>query len=192
MSFDNARKRNFQQLDWYNPLTWFGQPSIPPPYFDPTTQWQTPLPSKSTDNSIMSMNSFDAALRSNFVAPFKKVDNAVVSDVEKIKKAVVSDVDKIKNELTTVKDGIVTGFRDIKDEFAYVGSEVKIGFEKTEQGIVWGYTNIVKPLAIDTITLLESTVSTINWLVANRTLVLVAVGSYGAFRFINEAKMAIK
>ena len=55
--------------------------------------------------------------------------------------------------MTTVKDGIVTGFRDIKDEFAYVGSEVKIGFEKTEQGIEWGYTNIVKPLARDTITL---------------------------------------
>ena len=123
----------------------------------------------------------------------RKKDDIISNDIIKpVENKVTGAYDWAKDEAVKIENGIVTGFRDIKDEFAYVGSEVKIGFEKTEQGIEWGYTNIVKPLAIDTITLLESTVSTINWLVANRTLVLVAVGSYGAFRFINEAKMAIK
>lgn len=178
MQFDNTHQRSFKPLNWYDPTTWFGQPSVPPPKFEGTSQDEKSAGIQGWKQS--NANGIDLAVKNEFVAPFKKVEQAVVSDV-----------DKVTNELTTIKDGIVTGFRDIKDEFSYVGSEVKIGFGKTEQGIEWGYTNIVKPLAIDTITLLESTVSTINWLVANRTLVLVAVGSYGAFRFMNEAKMAL-
>ena len=35
MMINNNRKRNFKELsDWYNPTTWFGQPSIAPPEFN--------------------------------------------------------------------------------------------------------------------------------------------------------------
>ena len=169
---------------------WFGQPSVPPPKFDGISQ---DLPSTGFDPFKKSNdNSFNSALKSEFVEPFTSAEKTVVSAEKSVQKEVVSDVDKVKNELTTIKDGIVTGFRDIKDEFSYVGSEVKIGFDKTEEGVIWGFNNIVKPLALDSIDLLESTVNGLKWLVMNRNVVLLAVGSYGAFRFMNEAKMALK
>ena len=174
-----SRRRNFQQLNWYDPTTWFGGPSVPPPAYDGPSQDEKSagLPGFKQSNE----SGINLALKNEFVAPFKKVEQAVVSDV-----------DKVTNELTTIKDGIVTGFRDIKDEFSYVGSEVKIGFDKTEEGVIWGFNNIVKPLALDSINLLESTVNGLKWLVLNRNVVLLAVGSYGAFRFMNEAKMVLK
>ena len=41
MMIKNNRKRNFNELDWYNPFTWFNGPGKIPDDFGPTTEWRT-------------------------------------------------------------------------------------------------------------------------------------------------------
>ena len=75
------RRNKFNTEDWWNPTTWFGQPSIPPPAFTGISQDNLVDPSKtfdpfkkSTDNSLVS------SLKSNFTEPFVNTEKAVVSD----------------------------------------------------------------------------------------------------------------
>ena len=64
------RRNKFSTQDWYNPLTWFGQPSVAPPTFTGTSQIY-PDYSKSPPNSFKKStgSSLESSLKSNFTEP---------------------------------------------------------------------------------------------------------------------------
>ena len=179
------RKRNFNELDWYNPLTWFGQPSIPPPDFDATAQWQSPLPSsKSTDNSIMSMNSFDAALKSNFVKPFTSAEKTVVSDVKtetkKIEDGIINVAKAIETDIVSFKDGVITGF-----------DKVVSTFENFDKGVENIFVNDIEPIGKDLFKVISSMLKGTVYLIERPMQVAAFGGGYLLLRYFNEYKQAI-
>ena len=98
MMINNNHKRNFNELNWYDPTTWFGQPSIPPPEFTGVSTAYTATgpdffgKNKSTDNS------FDSAIKSNFVAPFQNVEKGAVKiedNIIGVAKALENDTGKV-------------------------------------------------------------------------------------------------
>ena len=86
------RRNKFNSQDWWNPTTWFFQPSIPPPAYDflpqdnlaDSNKTFDPFKNKSNDNSLVS------ALKSNFTEPFTNTEAAVVSDVSTVWKDALS------------------------------------------------------------------------------------------------------
>ena len=186
------RKRNFNELDWWNPTTWFGQPSIPPPDFDATAQWQSPLPSsKSTDNGIMSMNSFEAALKSNFVSPFTSAEKSVVSaektvvsdvktETKKIEDGIINVAKAIETDIVSFKDGVITGFDKVGNTFETFGKNV-------ENFVI----NDIEPIGKDLYKVISSMLKGTVYLIERPMQVAAFGGGYLLLRYFNEYKQAI-
>ena len=185
------RKRNFNELDWYNPLTWFGQPSIPPPNLGPTTEWRDPIPSKSTDNGIMSMNSFDAALKSNFVSPFTSAEKSVVSaektvvsdvktETKKIEDGIINVAKAIETDIVSFKDGVITGFDKVGNTFETFGKNV-------ENFVI----NDIEPIGKDLYKVISSMLKGTVYLIERPMQVAAIGGGYLLLRYFNEYKQAI-
>ena len=85
------RRNKFSTQDWWNPTTWFGQPSVPPPPFTGVSQVY-PDYSKSPPNSFKTStgSSLESSLKSNFTEPFTNTESAVVSDVSTVWKDALS------------------------------------------------------------------------------------------------------
>ena len=185
------RKRNFNELDWYNPLTWFGQPTIPPPNLGPTTEWRDPIPSKSTDNGIMSMNSFDAALKSNFVSPFTSAEKSVVSaektvvsdvktETKKIEDGIINVAKAIETDIVSFKDGVITGFDKVGNTFETFGKNV-------ENFVI----NDIEPIGKDLFKVISSMLKGTVYLIERPMQVAAFGGGYLLLRYFNEYKQAI-
>ena len=177
MMINNNRKRNFNELsDWYNPLTWFGQPSVPPPAFDGISQDEqsaAPGPNfwkKSTDNS------FDSAIKSNFVAPFKDAEKGAV----KIEDNIINVAKSIENDISTLKDGVISGFDTVGSTFETFGKNVENVF-----------INDVEPIGKDLYKVASSILKGTVYLIERPMQVALIGGGYLILRYFNEYKQAI-
>ena len=168
MERNQFKRREFNELDWYNPLTWFGQPSVAPPAFTGTSQDEKSagLPGwkSSTDSSLTS------ALKSNFKQPFVKAEKTVVNDVKKVEKSIVNIATDIEQDIKWLgKEALIGG--------SWVVSEV----ETVEKNIVDVSRGIYK-FGSKSVVFVEK----------NYMLILFGLGSYLGARYVNELKQAIK
>ncbi len=124
MEQNQLKKRIFNELDWYDPTTWFGQPSVAPPAFNGISQdeksaalpgWKT-----STDTS------FNSSLKSNFVSPFKKVETTVVNDVKKVENTIENIAQTAEKDLKYIGTEIYDGGRFVVKEIEIIGEDVVI------------------------------------------------------------------
>jgi len=162
--------RKFNTEEWYNPLTWFGQPSVPPPKFDGVTQYSDFKPE---DFKPTTGNSFTSALKSEFVQPFQREEKRVVNAADDVIK-VGRD---IATELGTLSDGVITTFNKTENLFEDFGTGVKKFF-----------INDVEPVGKDLYKLLRSSLNGGIWVAENYKLVGFGVGSYFLLDYVNKLK----
>ena len=175
MMINNNRKRNFNELsDWYNPLTWFGQPSVPPPAFDGVSTAYT-----ATGPDFFGKNNnstFDSAIKSNFVAPFKDAEKGAV----KIEDNITNIAKAIENDISTLKDGVISGFDTVGSTFETFGKNVENVF-----------INDVEPIGKDLYKVASSILKGTVYLIERPMQVALIGGGYLILRYFNEYKQAI-
>jgi len=124
MEQNQFKRREFNELDWYNPASWFGAPSVAPPAFNGISQdeksaslsgWKT-----STDTS------FNSALKSNFVSPFTKVEKSVVNNVKKVENTIENIAETAEKDLKMISTEIYDGGKWIVKEAEIIGEDVVI------------------------------------------------------------------
>ena len=167
MERNQFKRREFNELDWYNPLTWFGQPSVAPPAFTGTSQDEKSagLPGWKTNSE----STLSTALKSNFVSPFKKVETTVVNDVKKVEKSI---------------ENIAT---DIEQDIKWLGKEALIGGE----WVVSTSETIGKEVVDVSRGLYKFGSKSVVFVEKNYMLILFGLGSYLGARYVNEVKQAI-
>ena len=185
------RKRNFKQLsDWYNPLTWFGQPSIPPPKFEGvSTEFNASGPDffgkKPTESG------FNLALKNEFVTPFTSAEKSVVtaektvvSDVKtetkKIEDGIINVAKAIESDISTLKDGVISGFDKVGSTFE--------SFGKGAENI---FVNDIEPIGKDLFKVISSVLKGTVYLIERPMQVAAIGGGYLLLRYFNEYKQAI-
>ena len=167
------RKRNFKQLsDWYNPLTWFGQPSIPPPKFEGvSTEFNASGPDffgkKPTESG------FNLALKNEFVTPFTSAEKSVVSG----EKSVVSGVTNVWTEAVNVG-------KTIEKDIKIIGTDIEDFSITIEQDAV----KVFKSVENVSIKLYNITKSTVIFVEDNYKMILMGSAVYIGARFFNEVK----
>ena len=175
MMINNNRKRNFNELsDWYNPLTWFGQPSVPPPDFNGVSTAYT-----ATGPDFFGKNNnstFDSAIKSNFVAPFQNVEKGAV----KIEDNIINVAKAIENDISTLKDGVISGFDRVGSNFETFGKNVENVF-----------INDVEPIGKDLYKVASSILKGTVYLIERPMQVALIGGGYLLLRYFNEYKQAI-
>ena len=170
------RKKNFNALsDWYNPTTWFGQPSVPPPDFNGvSTSYTATGPDffgqNKTDNSL------DATIKANFVAPFQNVEKSAV----KIEDNIIGVAKAIENDISTLKDGVISGFDTVGSTFENFGKNVENVF-----------INDVEPIGKDLYKVASSILKGTVYLIERPMQVALIGGGYLILRYFNEYKQAI-
>jgi len=168
------RKKNFNELDWWNPTTWFGQPSIPPPAFTGVSQDNQDLPSTSKNNS------FEEALKSNFVKPFTTAERSVVNEAGKIENNIINVAKAIESDISTLKDGVISGFDKVENTFESFGKNVETIF-----------INDLEPIGKDIYKVASSILKGTIYLIERPMQVALIGGGYLALRYFNEYKQAI-
>ena len=124
MEQNQFKRHEFNELDtiWYNPTTWFGQPSVAPPAFNGVSQdeksaalpgWKT-----STESTLTS------ALKSNFVKPFKNAEQSVVKDVKKVEKTIENIASDAENDLKYIGTEIYDGAKWAVKETEIIGNDI--------------------------------------------------------------------
>jgi len=124
MEQNQLKRGEFNELDaiWYNPTTWFGQPSVAPPKFDGVSQdeksaalpgWKT-----STESTLSS------ALKSNFVSPFKNTEQTIVKDVKNVEKSVANIAETAEQDLKYIGTEIYDGAKWVVKETEIIGSDI--------------------------------------------------------------------
>jgi hypothetical protein len=169
MEANQFKRREFNELDaiWYNPMTWFGQPSIPPPNFNQPTQEFKNVgydPFKKNTESTLS-----SALKSNFISPFKKVETTVVSDVKNVEKSVVNIAETAENDLKYIGTEIYDGAKWVVKESEIIGNDVA----NAGRGLY------------------KFGSKTVQFIENYYPFILFAGGSYLGARYINELKQAV-
>ena len=167
MERNQFKRREFNELDWYNPLTWFGQPSVPPPAFTGTSQDEKSagLPGwKTNDESTLS-----TALKSNFTQPFVKAEKTVVNNVKKVEKSI---------------ENIAT---DIEQDIKWLGKEALIGGE----WVVSTSETIGKEVVDVSRGLYKFGSKSVVFVEKNYMLILFGLGSYVGAKYYNELKQAV-
>ena len=160
------RKRNFKQLsDWYNPLTWFGQPSIPPPKFEGvSTEFNASGPDffgkKPTESG------FNLALKNEFVTPFTTAEKSVVSGV------------------TNVWTDAVNVGKTIEKDIKIIGTDIEDFSITIEQDAV----KVFKSVENVSIKLYNITKSSVIFVEDNYKMILMGSAVYIGARFFNEVK----
>ena len=169
------RKKNFNAWsDWYNPTTWFGQPSEPPP---PFTGVSTAYTATGPDFFGKNNNStFDSAIKSNFVAPFKDAEKGAV----KIEDNIINVAKAIENDISTLKDGVISGFDTVGSTFETFGKNVENVF-----------INDVEPIGKDLYKVASSILKGTVYLIERPMQVALIGGGYLILRYFNEYKQAI-
>ena len=108
MEQNQFKRREFNELDFWNPSTWFGAPSVAPPAFNGVSQdeksaglpgWKT-----STDTS------FNSSLKSNFVSPFTKVEKSVVNNVKKVENTIENIAETAEKDLKMISTESIACF----------------------------------------------------------------------------------
>ncbi len=167
MEQNQLKKRIFNELDWYDPTTWFGQPSVAPPAFNGISQdeksaalpgWKT-----STDNS------FNSSLKSNFVKPFTKVETTVVNDVKKVENTIENIAQTAEKDLKYIGTEIYDGGKFVVKEIEIVGEDIAIAGRG----------------------LYRFGSKTVQFVENYYPLILFVGGSYLGARYINELKQAV-
>ena len=169
------RKKNFNALsDWYNPTTWFGQPSVPPPAFDGVSTAYT-----ATGPDFFGKNNnstFESAIKANFVAPFKDAEKGAV----KIEDNIINVAKAIENDISTLKDGVISGFDTVGSTFETFGKNVENVF-----------INDVEPIGKDLYKVASSILKGTVYLIERPMQVALIGGGYLILRYFNEYKQAI-
>ena len=169
------RKRNFNELNWYDPTTWFFQPSVAPPAFDGVSTAYTAsgpdfFGQNKTDNSL------DATIKANFVAPFQNVEKGAV----KIEDNIINVAKAIENDISTLKDGVISGFDTVGSTFETFGKNVENVF-----------INDVEPIGKDLYKVASSILKGTVYLIERPMQVALIGGGYLILRYFNEYKQAI-
>ena len=159
------RKRNFTQQDWYNPLTWFGQPSIPPPKFEGvSTEFNASGPDffgkKPTESG------FNLALKNEFVTPFTTAEKSVESGV------------------TNVWTDAVNVGKTIEKDIKIIGTDIEDFSITIEQDAV----KVFKSVENVSIKLYNITKSSVIFFEDNYKMILMGSAVYIGARFFNEVK----
>ena len=160
--------------DGYNPLTWFGQPSVPPPAYDGVATAYT-----ATGPDFFGKNNnstFDSAIKSNFVAPFKDAEKSAV----KIEDNIINVAKAIENDISTLKDGVIAGFDTVGSTFESFGKSVENVF-----------INDVEPIGKDLYKVASSILKGTVYLIERPMQVALIGGGYLILRYFNEYKQAI-
>ncbi len=161
-------RNQFKTLsDWYNPLTWFGQPSVAPPAFTGTSQDEKSagLPGWKTNND----SSLTSTLKANFKQPFVKAEKTIVNDVKKVEKSI---------------ENIAT---DIEQDIKWLGKEALIGGE----WVVSTSETIGKEVVDVSRGLYKFGSKSVVFVEKNYMLILFGLGSYVGAKYYNELKQAV-
>ena len=162
--------RKFNTEDWYNPLTWFGQPSEAPPKFDGVTQFSDGV---SDFKPATSGNTFNDALKNEFVQPFQRGEKSVVNTADDVLK-IGRDIEK---DIGTLSDGVITTFNKTENLFEDFGTGVKNFF-----------INDIEPVGKDIYKILRASLNGGIWITENYKLVGFGVGSYFLLDYVNKLK----
>ena len=165
------RRNKFSTQDWWNPTTWFGQPSVAPPPFTGVSQVY-PDYSKSPPNSFKKStdNSLESSLKSNFTEPFTNTESAVVSDVS-----------------TVWKDALSVG-RTIEKDIGFISKDIEAFATTVEKDAVKLFDGVENV----SIKLFNITKSSVIFVEKNYQAILIASGIYLSARFYNELKETTK
>ena len=175
MMINNNRKRNFNELNWHDPTTWFFQPSVPPPEFNGvSTAYTATSPDFFANNNNNS--TFDSAIKSNFVSPFKDAEKSAV----KIEDNIINVAKAIENDISTLKDGVISGFDTVGSTFETFGKNVENVF-----------INDVEPIGKDLYKVASSILKGTVYLIERPMQVALIGGGYLILRYFNEYKQAI-
>ena len=165
------RRNKFSTQDWYNPLTWFGQPSVPPPPFTGVSQVY-PDYSKSPPDAFKksSGSSLESALKSNFTEPFTNTEAAVVSDVS-----------------TVWKDALSVG-RTIEKDIGFISKDIEAFATTVEKDAIKVFDGVENV----SIKLFNITKSSVIFVEKNYQAILIGTAVYLSARFYNELKETTK
>jgi len=161
-------RNQFKALsDWYNPLTWFGQPSVAPPAFTGTSQDEKSagLPGWKTNND----STLSTALKANFTQPFVKAEKTIVNDVKKVEKSIENIAETAEKDLKMISTEIYDAGKWVVKETEIIGDD-----------IVTAGRGLYK-FGSKTVVFVEK----------NYMLILFGLGSYLGARYVNELKQAV-
>ena len=166
------RRNKFNSQDWWNPTTWFFQPSIPPPAFDGISQDNMPDPNKTFDpfKNKSNDNSLVSALKSNFTEPFVNTEKAVVSDVS-----------------TVWKDALSVG-RTIEKDIGFISKDIEAFASVVEKDAIKVFDGVENV----SIKLFNITKSSVIFVEKNYQAILIGSAIYLTARFYNEVKETMK
>jgi len=116
-------RNQFKALsDWYNPLTWFGQPSVAPPAFTGTSQDEKSagLPGWKTNND----STLSTALKANFTQPFVKAEKTIVNDVKIVEKSISNIAETAEKDLKMISTEIYDAGKWVVKETEIIGDDI--------------------------------------------------------------------
>ena len=165
------RRNKFNSQDWWNPTTWWGQPSIPPPAYDFIPQDNLPDPNKTFyPFKTSSGSSLESALKSNFTEPFTNTEAAVVSDVS-----------------TVWKDALSVG-RTIEKDIGFISKDIEAFASVVEKDAIKVFDGVENV----SIKLFNITKSSVIFVEKNYQAILIGTAVYLTARFYNELKETTK
>ena len=170
------RKKDFNELNWYDPTTWFFQPSVAPPAFTGVSTAYTATGPDFFGKNNSTDNSFDSAIKSNFVKPFQNVEKGAL----KIEDNIFNVAKAIENDISTLKDGVISGFDTVGSTFETFGKNVENVF-----------INDVEPIGKDLYKVASSILKGTVYLIERPMQVALIGGGYLILRYFNEYKQAI-
>ena len=165
------RRNKFNTQDWWNPTTWFFQPSIPPPAYDFLPQDNLPDSNKTFDPFKKSTDSsLESALKSNFTEPFTNTEAAVVSDVSSV-----------------WKDALSVG-RTIEKDIGFISKDIEAFASVVEKDAIKVFDGVENV----SIKLFNITKSSVIFVEKNYQAILIGTAVYLTARFYNELKETTK
>ena len=169
MEANQFKRQTFNELDWFNPFSWFndGGKSIPPPKFDGVSQDEKSAALTGWKKS--SESTLTTALTSNFVKPFKKVETTVVNDVKNVEKSVVNIAETAEQDLKYIGTEIYDGAKWVVKETEIIGNDIATAGRG----------------------LYKFGSKTVRFIEDYYPFILFAGGSYLTARYINELKQTV-
>ena len=167
MEQNQFKRRTFNELDWFNPTTWFGQPSVAPPAFTGVSQDEKSagLPGWKTSSNT----SVSSAFKNEFVKPFTNTEKTVVNDVKSVEKSIVNIAETAEKDLKMISTEIFDGGKYVVKEIEIIGNDVAIA----GRGLY--------KFGSKTVIFIE------NYYM----FILFGIGSYMGARYVNEIKQAV-
>ncbi len=124
MERNQFKRREFNELDFWNPFTWFndGGKSVPPPAFTGTSQDEKSagLPGWKTNND----STLSTALKANFTQPFVKAEKTVVNDVKIVEKSISNIAETAEKDLKMISTEIYDAGKWVVKETEIIGDDI--------------------------------------------------------------------